>query len=370
MRAYLSPPCLHPTAERAAVAAAFDSGYVAPCGPQVEALEALACERFGFAHALATISGTMALELLARALAMGPGDEVIASSLTFIASVAPFVSLGARPVFVDADATTWCMDVALAEAALQAHPKAKALIATDLYGQSCDIDALAALCDRYGVKLIVDAAESVGATYRGRASGKGAWAAIYSFNGNKIITTGGGGMLVTDDATLMAQCKTFAAQGREPTVWYEHRVVGTHGRMGNVTAAIGVAQLQHLDDALADKARVWNDWQAALAGIPVTFMPQASYGTANHWLTVVTLPPGLDPIAVTEAFLAEGFEARPMWKPMHLQPVFEAAPRVLSGVSEGLFQCGLCLPSGRTLTRALMDEMAALLRRLWKASRV
>lgn len=362
MKAFLSPPCLNATAEHVAIETAMASGYIAPCGPMVDAIEAFAKERFGFSHTLATLSGTMALELLARALNIQVGDKIIASSLTFIASVAPFVSLGALPIFVDADTRSWCMDVSLAEKALQEHPDAKALIATDLYGQSCDIDALASLCQRYNVKLIIDAAESVGATYQQRASGKGSWATIYSFNGNKIVTSGGGGMLLSDDKALVTLCQKLASQGREPTLWYEHQILGTHGRMGNIPAAIGLSQLKHLEDALKDKKRVWDDWHQALTDLPVTFMPEASYGRPNYWLTVITLPENVNPIHITQVFHQHGFEARPMWKPMHLQPVFKASPRYLNGQSEKLFKHGLCLPSGRTLSRSLMDEMACLLK--------
>lgn len=362
MKAFLSPPHLNGHAERLAVEEAFNSGYIAPCGPMVEALEALAAKRFGFTHTLATISGSMALELLARTLKIQPGDKIIASTLTFVASLAPFVSFGATPILVDANPNTWCMDVALAEKALRDHPEAKALVVTDLYGQCCDIDALAACCQKYDVKLIVDAAESVGATYKGRASGKGAWAAIYSFNGNKIITTGGGGMLLTDDAELMAHCRKLAGQGREPALWYEHKMVGTHGRMGNIPAAIGVAQLQHLEDALRDKARVWAAWAQRLKAYPgVQLMPTAEYGISNRWLTVITLPPNKDPIQCVQRLLAQGFEARPMWKPMHQQPAFEMAPTYLNGVSDALFAHGICLPSGRSLTEEQMDEMLPII---------
>lgn len=350
--------------ERRLVAEAFASNYIAPCGPMVDALEREAAERFGFGGALATISGTMALELLARALEIRPGDEVVAGDLTFVASVAPFVSLGARPVFVDADPATWCVDVALAGRALAAHPKARAFIATDLYGQSCDVDALLALCARFGVPLIVDAAESVGATYKGRASGKGAWAAIHSLNGNKIITSGGGGLLLSDDAALMARCRTLAAQAREPVPWYEHRTVGTHGRLGNVPAAIGLAQLRHLGDALADKARVWEAWNARFEGKDwVSPMPTAPYGRPNRWLTAVTLR-GRDPLKAVAVLAAHGIEARPLWKPMHLQPVFTGCAAALSGVGEGLFARGLCLPSGRGLSPDVMDETMELLEAL------
>lgn len=364
MKAFLSPPCMNGDVEQRLVAEAFASNYIAPCGPMVERLEADAARVFGFKGVLATISGTMALELLARDLQIAPGDVVIASDLTFVASVAPFVTLGAKVVFVDASPESWCMDPALLEEALNAYPQAKAVIATDLYGQSCDVDALRALCDRTGAKLIVDAAESVGATCRGQASGKGAWAAVYSLNGNKIITSGGGGMLLSDDAELIARSRKRAAQAREEAMWYEHREVGTQGRLGNVPAAIALGQLHHLADALADKERVWNEWRARFASRDwIQPMKTAPYGKPNRWLTVCTLT-GKDPFEAIRRLQAAGFEARPIWKPMHLQPVFASNPAFLSGVGEDLFNRGICLPSGRTLTGELMDEMMTILEAL------
>ncbi len=364
MRAFLSPPYMNGSTERDLVAEAFASNYIAPCGPMVDALEREAAARFDFTHVLATISGTMALELLARALHIQPGDTVLASDLTFIASVAPFASFGAQVVFVDAAPGTWCVDPELVERAFREHPTARALIATDLYGQSCDIDALAEICARHNAKLIVDAAESVGATYKGRASGKGAWAAVYSFNGNKIITGGGGGLLLSDDAELMAHARKLAGQAREPAPWYEHAHVGTHGRLGNIPAAIALGQLRHLDDALRDKARVWDAWTERLAPKPwATLMPTASYGVPNRWLTVVTLE-GKDPLRAVQVLAEQQIEARPMWKPMHLQPVFHRAPAVLNGTGEHLFATGLCLPSGRGLSTDLMDEVITLMESL------
>lgn len=361
MRVFLSPPVMNGDHERRLVGEAFDSNYIAPCGPMVDLFEREAAERFGFRQTLATISGTMALELLARALEIQPGDKIIVSDLTFIGSVAAFVSLGAEPVFVDSDPATWCMDPQLLAEALQRYPQAKAVIVTDLYGQSCDMDALLALCDAAGVKLIVDAAESVGATYRGRPSGKGAWAAIYSFNGNKIITTGGGGMLLSDDDALMAHCRKLASQAREPFPWYEHAYVGTHGRLGNIPAAIGVGQLRHLADALRDKATVWQAWNERFASRPwIRPMPTADYGVPNRWLTVVTLE-GVDPLKAVEALTARGIEARPLWKPMHLQPVFQKCDAILSGVDAELFRTGICLPSGRNLITKTMDEVVEIL---------
>ena len=364
MKVFLSPPYLNGRAERDLVDQAFASNYIAPCGPMVEVLEREAVARFGFAGALATVSGSMALGLLARALEVGPGDTVVASDLTFIASVAPFATLGAQVVLVDSSPETWCIDPALAEEALTRHPGAKALIATDLYGQSCDIDALAAVCARHGAKLIVDAAESVGATYRGRSAGKGAWAAVHSLNGNKIITSGGGGLLLTDDLELLALCRKLAGQAREPFPWYEHERLGDHGRLGNIPAAIGLGQLQHLEDALRDKARVWAQWNARFAARPwIHPMPTADYGVPNRWLTVVTLE-GLSPLAAVARLAELEIEARPLWKPMHLQPVFRKAPAVLSGVGAELFARGLCLPSGRGLSEDVMDEVIETLERL------
>lgn len=364
MKAFLSPPCMNGDVEQRLVAEAFASNYIAPCGPMVERLEADAARAFGFKSVLATISGTMALELLARDLQIAPGDVVIASDLTFIASLAPFATLGAQVVFVDAAPESWCMDPALLEKALEAYPQTKAVIATDLYGQCCDVEALRSLCDRAGTKLILDSAESVGATCYGKSAGKGAWAAVYSLNGNKIITSGGGGLLLSDDEELIARSRKRAAQAREAALWYEHREVGTQGRLGNVPAAIAVGQLLHLTDALADKARVWNEWNKRFTAHDwIRPMPTASYGTPNRWLTVCTLT-GKDPFEAVCRLQAAGFESRPIWKPMHLQPVFASNPAFLSGVGEDLFNRGICLPSGRTLTGELMDEMMKILEAL------
>ena len=361
MRVFLSPPFMNGETERQLVAEAFASNYIAPCGPMVDAFEHEAAERFGQEHALATVSGTMALELLARALDIGPGDTIVASDLTFIASVAPFASRGARPVFVDADPNAWCINPVLAEQALERHPEARLLVATDLYGQSCDLDALLEVCDRHGVPLVVDAAESVGATYKGRPAGQGAWATIHSFNGNKIITTGGGGMLLSNDANLMALCRKLAGQAREAVPWYEHRMLGTHGRLGNIPAAIGLGQLRHLDDALRDKRAVWEGWRDVLGDKAwCDFMPIAPTGVPNYWLTVVTLKEA-SPMTAVNALAARGIEARPLWKPMHLQPVFAACEAVLDGTSDRLFACGLCLPSGRGLDRKIMIETVNIL---------
>ena len=370
MRVFLSPPVMNGDVERRLVAEAFDSNYIAPCGPMVDRFERDAEERFGVRYALATSAGTAALELLARALEIRPGDKIIVSDLTFIGSIAAFVTLGAEPIFVDSAPASWCMDPKLLAEALQAYPSAKAVIATDLYGQCCDMDALAKVCNDAGVKFIVDAAESVGATYRGRPSGTGVWAAVYSFNGNKIITTGGGGMLLSDDEALMAHCRKLSAQAREPFPWYEHQYVGTNARLGNVPAAIGVGQLRHLDDALREKAAVWEAWQARFQTRPwIHPMPTASYGVPNRWLTVVTLE-GVDPFKAVEALAAQGIEARPLWKPMSLQPVFKACKAFLSGVDAELFRTGICLPSGRKLTTETMDEVMCILDTLHAAGSV
>ena len=363
MRVFLSPPYMNGN-EQTLVRDAFASNYIAPCGPQVDAFERAAEARFGYAAVLATVSGTMALELLARDLNIRSGDTVIVSTLTFIASVGPFVTLGARPVFIDASEDSWCMDPGLLCEALKKYPRARAVIATDLYGQSCDLDALRAICDAACVPLIVDAAESVGATYRGRASGKGAWAAIYSYNGNKIITCGGGGMLLSDDQGLIARCRKCSSQAREPVPWYEHTAIGTNGRLGNIPAAIGLGQLRCLDAAVNDKDAAWRGWEAHLGSRPwVEMMPTAPYGVPNRWLSVVLLK-DRDPDLAVRQLAERGIESRRVWKPMHLQPVFADAEAFLNGVSDRVFAEGLCLPSGRGLSADVMDEVTDVLEAL------
>jgi pyridoxal phosphate-dependent aminotransferase EpsN len=364
-RVYLSPP--HLTGEeQALVADAFASNWIAPLGPHVDAFEREIAQTVGVAHAAALTSGTAALHLAMRLLGVGPGDEVLCSTFTFSATVNPVVYEGASPVLVDADATSWCMDPNLLEDELRrldaAGRRPKAVVAVDLYGQCADYRAIAPLCERYGVPLVEDAAEALGATCAGRPAGSFGRLGVLSFNGNKIITTSGGGMLVSDDAALVARARFLATQAREPAAHYEHRELGFNYRMSNLLAAVGRGQLRTLADRVAARRRNFDAYREALDSRPgVTFMPEPAYSRGNRWLTCLLIEPGAFGATREDVRLAlerENVESRPLWKPMHLQPVFSACRRVGGDVSASLFQNGICLPSGSGLHA---DERARVL---------
>lgn len=361
--------------ERKEVAAAFASNYIAPCGPMVDAFERDFSVVTGLPYACAVSSCTAAIDLLARELDIRPGESVFCSDLTFIASIAPFVQRGAKPVFIDCDAATWTMDPALLETALAkaaaANHLPRAIVAVDLYGQCCDYDRLSDLSARYAVPLIIDAAEALGATYCGRAAGTAGLAATYSFNGNKIITTSGGGMLASRSASLIARARKRSQQSRESVDWYEHAELGFNYRMSNIVAAIGVGQLQILPEILKRKHQIFKNYREALPPeTGFTFMPEAPYGTCSRWLTVALLPdeakaqpgePSPHVKALIEALAAANIESRPVWKPMHLQPVFRGARHVGGIVGERLFRTGICLPSGAGLDPASQSRVLSTL---------
>jgi len=343
-RVYLSPPHLSGR-ELDYLRDAIDSNWVAPLGPHVDAFEAEISALTGVPHAVALSSGTAALHLALVVLGIGPGDEVACSSLTFSASANPIRFVGATPVFVDATEETWTLDPALLRQALDERPQIKAVVAVDLYGQCCDYDALQALCAERGVALVQDAAESLGATYREEPAGAQGDLAVFSFNGNKVITTSGGGMLVSRHDEWIAHARKLSTQAREPAPHYEHTEIGFNYRLSNLLAAVGRAQLEALPDRVAARRRINARYRELLPD--VEFMPEAGYGTGNCWLTCVLLP---DPERVRLALEEEDIEARPLWKPMHLQPVYRDAPMYGGEVSATLFEHGLCLPSGSALT--------------------
>ena len=351
-RIYLSPPHLSGR-ELELVREAIESNWVAPLGPQVDAFERELAEVVGVPHALALSSGTAALHLALVVLGIGPGDEVACSSLTFSASANAIHYTGAAPVFVDADAATWTIDPALLDQALAERPAVRALVAVDLYGQCCDYDALTEICARRGVTLVQDAAESLGAEYRGAPPGSQGKLAAFSFNGNKVITTSGGGMLVSADAELVEHARKLSTQAREPAPHYEHTEIGFNYRLSNLLAAVGRAQLEVLPERVEARRRINARYRELLADAPgIEFMPQAGYGQSNCWLTCILVDPaeaGTDRETIRLALEAEDIESRPLWKPMHLQPVFASAPVYGGSVSAGLFECGLCLPSGSAL---------------------
>lgn len=361
----LSPPHLG-EAELEYVKEAFATNWIAPVGPHVDAFEAEFCEAVGSPHAVAVSSGTAALHLALRLLGVGPGDEVLCSTLTFVATANPIVYQGATPVFIDSDRTSWNMDPSLLEAALaqraQRGKLPKAVVLVHLYGQSADLDAIGQLCDRYDVPLIEDAAESLGATYQGRATGTVGRLGVFSFNGNKIITTSGGGMLVTDDPALARQAKFLATQARDPAPHYQHSQLGYNYRLSNVLAGIGRGQLAVLGERVAARRRNFAIYHRALGHLPgITFMPEATYGTATRWLTCLTVEEeefGCDRDTIRLALEAAQIESRPVWKPLHLQPVFAGCEVVGGAVAADLFRRGLCLPSGSSLG---LDELSRVI---------
>ena len=356
-RVYLSPPHLSGE-EQGLVAEAFASNWIAPLGPHVDAFEKEMTDYVGVRHAAALSSGTAALHLAMRLLGVSAGDEVLCSSFTFSASVNPIGYEGGRPVLVDCDAATWTMDPNLLEDELRrldaAGRRPKAAIAVDLYGQCADYDAIGALCERYEVPLVEDAAEALGSVYRGKRAGRFGRLGVLSFNGNKIITTSGGGMLLSDEEPLVAKARFMATQAREAAAYYEHREIGFNYRMSNVLAAIGRGQLRVLPERVAARRRNFRLYVEALGDLPgVSFMPEAPYGTANRWLTCVLIDPktfGATREDVRLALERENIDSRPLWKPMHMQPVFAGCRSVGGSVSGSLFANGLCLPSGSSLT--------------------
>lgn len=345
-RLFLSPPHMSGN-EQAYIAEVFESNYIAPLGPMVTRFEEAVKETTGAPYAVATSSGTAALHLALRVIGVSEGDIVLASSFTFVGSVSAILYQQAEPFFVDSDATSWNLSPALLQKAIAASPKPpKALIVTHLYGQCADMRAIMRICDAHGIVVIEDAAESLGATLDGRHIGTWGHFGIYSFNGNKILSTSGGGMLVGRDEAAIAKALFYATQAKEPTPWYEHKELGYNYRLSNVLAAIGVAQMEVLE-ARVQKRRMIFDWyRDAFADVDaITFMPEIPGARGNRWLTTLTFGRS-DPEAVRRHLETYNIESRPFWKPMHLQPLFTGASCEVDGTSERLFAKGLCLPSG------------------------
>lgn len=352
------------------VSEAFESNWIAPLGPNVDAFEREFASLIGVPYALALSSGTAAIHLALIEAGVGPGDEVLVSTLTFSASVNPILYQGARPVFLDSERTSWNMDPGLLAEELGKRARRgrlpKAVVVVHLYGQSADLDPILSECERYGVPVIEDAAEALGATYKGRAPGTFGLAGIYSFNGNKIITTSGGGMLVSRDEKLVAHARKLATQARDPAPHYQHSEIGYNYRMSNVVAGIGRAQLEVLEDRVKARRKNFEFYTQALSDLPgIEFQPEAPWGRHTRWLTCILIDPkefGTDREAVRLALEAENIESRPVWKPMHLQPVFQGYDRIGGEVAEDLFDRGLCLPSGTNLTEAELGRVVEVIR--------
>lgn len=356
-RIYLSPPDVG-RRERESLLAAFDSNWIAPLGPDVDAFESEMAEHVKLPHAVALSSGTAALHLVLQLLGVEPGDEVIVPTLTFIATAAAATYLGARPVFIDSSPTTWNIDPALLEEELEqmaaAGRRPAAVVTVDLYGQCADYGSLLPICERYGVPLVEDAAEALGASHDGRPAGAFGTAGVFSFNGNKIITTSGGGMLVTADGDLADRARHLATQARQPVPHYEHFEVGYNYRLSNLLAALGRAQLAGLGERVVRRRAINAAYREALAGAPgIEFMPADSAGEPSWWLTCVTIDPsrfGATREELRRRLEEVNIEARPTWKPLHLQRAFSGCRRRSGRVAEELFERGLCLPSGSSLS--------------------
>lgn len=360
-RIYLSPPHMSGN-EQKYIQEAFETNWIAPLGPNVDAFEKELAAYVGSKGAAAVSSGTAAIHLALRLLGVGQGDVVFCSSLTFVASANPILYQGAEPVFIDSEPETWNMSPRALERAMEGAKREgklpKAVIVVNLYGQSAKMDEILAICDRYGVPVVEDAAESLGSTYKGKKSGTFGKFGIYSFNGNKIITTSGGGMLVSDDVDALARARFLATQARDPALHYQHSQMGYNYRMSNIVAGIGRAQLEVLDERVKARRAVFDRYVQALGEIEgIRFMPELAGTMSNRWLTALTIDQqvlGVTPMEIINALAEENIEARPVWKPLHLQPLFAGVryyPHVEGwSVSDELFANGLCLPSGSSMT--------------------
>ena len=352
-RIYLSPPDLSES-DRSAVAAALLSNWVAPVGPALDAFEAAVSRRIGRKHALALNSGTAALPHALLALGIRKGDTVLCPTFTFAASANPITYLGAEPVFIDSETETWNVDPALVDEALERFPRTKAVIIVHLYGQCARMAELLEVCKRRGVAVIEDAAEAVGAACSTGIAGNMGDLSFFSFNGNKIITTSGGGMLLGDTESLIERSRFLASQAREPVRHYEHQAIGYNYRLSNVLAALGLSQLSDLDQKIERKRAHFQAYSEAIADLEgFEMMPIRSGNRCNYWLSCLTLPKhytARDRDRIIDALEAQAIECRPLWKPLHKQPVFREATYIGGAVAERLFERGICMPSGAQMT--------------------
>lgn len=371
-RIYLSSPTMHGDEQRF-VAEAFDTNWVAPLGPNVNRFEAELAAYTRCGHAAALSAGTAAIHLGLKLLGVGEKDVVFVSSLTFSASCNPIVYEKAVPVFIDAEPDTWNMSPRALEKAFEKYPNPKAVIVVHLYGTPAKMDEIVQICEAHNVPILEDAAESLGSTYDGKHTGTFGRIGIYSFNGNKIITTSGGGMLVSKEEALVKEARVLSTQARDAARHYQHSKIGYNYRMSNVVAGIGRGQLMHLEEHLQLKRAIYQRYQEAFADIEEIVMnPMNPRGEANNWLSCMTVPEGchVTPDSVMDALEAENIESRPIWKPMNLQPVFAAYDFLNhneNGISVGedIFNRGVCLPSDIKNTEADMDKVICIVRGLF-----
>ncbi len=367
-RIYLSPPDIGPD-ERRYVEAAFDSNWIAPVGPNLSAFEQEMCAASGVRAGLCVSSGTAGLHLAAHLLGVESGDEVLCSTFTFVATANPVIYQGARPVFIDAEERSWNMDPGLLSVALADRAETgrlpRAIMVADIYGQCAAWDEIGKIASNYGVPVIEDAAEAVGATYRGRWAGGFGRIGVYSFNGNKIMTTSGGGMIVSNNVALIERAAKLATQSRDPAPHYEHSELGYNYRMSNVLAGIGRGQLKTLARKIERRRQIFDFYRTSLGGLPgVGFMPEPDGTRGNRWLTCMTIDPAASDVRPADviAALEQGdIEARPLWKPLHLQPLFKGVESYGGAVAERLFARGVCLPSGSSMANEDLYRVAEII---------
>ncbi len=367
-RIYLSSPHMSDEGyEMQYIQEAFDTNWIAPLGKNVDEFEKELAAKVGIGHAAALASGTAAIHMALKAAGVGEGDVVFCQDLTFAASANPIIYQNATPVFIDSNLETWNMDPDALEEAFEKYPNAKAVIVVHLYGLAADMDRIVELCKKHNAVLIEDAAESLGTTYKGKHTGTIGDYGIYSFNGNKIITTSGGGMLVSNDEERIAKVRFWATQARDPAPHYQHSELGYNYRMSNIVAGIGRGQLKVLDQRVAKKKYIFEYYKQELGDLPnITFMPINDWNEPNYWLSCIQLTGKVRPLDVIDALEKENIESRPLWKPIHLQPFYANCDYIGQGVSDTLFENGLCLPSDTKMTDDDLARVVKTIRRLWK----
>ncbi len=364
-RIYLSSPTMSGS-EMKFIEEAFETNWVAPLGKNVDEFEKEMAEYVGASHAVALSSGTAALHLAVKLANVRRGDVVLCSDLTFSATVNPISYEGGVQVFIDSEPETWNMDPEALREAFRKYPRAKAVVVVNLYGTPARLEVIKEICKEHGVPLIEDAAESLGATHMGRQTGAIGDYGVFSFNGNKIITTSGGGMLVTDDAEAAKTARFWATQSREPFPWYEHKELGYNYRMSNVVAGIGRGQLLHLDEHKAKKKLIYERYKSALSDLPLSMNPHLPESEPNFWLSCVLLDEGcsVKPMDIINMLGKNNIEARPIWKPMHMQPLYRENDFISAGgdLSGEIFKRGVCLPSDIKMTEEEAAKVISLIR--------
>ncbi len=371
-RIFLSSPHMSDEGyEKEYVQEAFDTNWIAPLGKNVNEFENELAVRIGVKAAAALNSGTAAIHLALKAVGVGKGDIVFCQSLTFSATANPIIYQDATPVFIDSDEKTWNMSPMALERALEKYSrmgkKPKAVLVVHLYGLAADMERISELCHSYNVALIEDAAESLGTFYKGKPTGALGDFGIFSFNGNKIITTSGGGMLVSNDEEKIAKVRYWSTQARDPARHYQHSELGYNYRMSNVVAGIGRGQLKVLDQRVAKKKNIFEFYQRELGRLAgISMVPINSWNEPNYWLSCMTLQGNVRPLDIMEALEAKNIESRPIWKPMHVQPFFSKYDFVGDGVCERIFASGVCLPSDTKMSEEDLQRVVAIIKELWK----